>query len=164
MLLVALDHARIGPFTGGFVGVDVFFVISGFLITSLLVREAERSGRVSLVAFYARRARRILPAATLVLVATIVGSVLLLSAVESSSAIEDAVWATFFAANIKRVIDGTDYFNAEAAPSPLQHYWSLAVEEQFYLVWPLLVLLLCVLVVRAHRPIRDVAVPVLVRR
>ena len=161
VLLVALDHARIGPFTGGFVGVDVFFVISGFLITSLLVREAERSGRVSLVAFYARRARRILPAATLVLVATIVGSVLLLSAVESSSAIEDAVWATFFAANIKLTIDGTDYFNAEAAPSPLQHYWSLAVEEQFYLVWPLLVLLLCVLVVRAHRPIRDVAVPVL---
>ena len=161
VLLVALDHARIGPFTGGFVGVDVFFVISGFLITSLLVREAERSGRVSLLGFYARRARRILPAATLVLVATVVGSVLLLSAVEASSAIEDAVWATFFAANIKLTIDGTDYFNAEATPSPLQHYWSLAVEEQFYLVWPLLVLLLCVLVVRAHRPIRDVAVPVL---
>ena len=114
VLLVALDHARIGPFTGGFVGVDVFFVISGFLITSLLVREAERSGRVSLLGFYARRARRILPAATLVLVATIAGSVLLLSAVESSSAIEDAVWATFFAANIKLTIDGTDYFNAEA--------------------------------------------------
>jgi peptidoglycan/LPS O-acetylase OafA/YrhL len=161
VLLVALDHARIGPFTGGFVGVDVFFVISGFLITSLLVREAEKEGRVSLVGFYARRARRILPAATLVLVATIVGSVLLLGAVEASRAIEDAVWATFFAANIKLTIDGTDYFQAEAVPSPLQHYWSLAVEEQFYLVWPLLVLLLCLLVVRAHRPIRDVAVPVL---
>ena len=161
VLLVALDHARIGPLHGGFVGVDVFFVISGFLITSLLVREAEKEGRVSLVGFYARRARRILPAATLVLVATVVGSVLLLSAVEASRAVEDAVWATFFAANIKLTIDGTDYFQAEAAPSPLQHYWSLAVEEQFYLVWPLLVLLLCVLVVRAHRPIRDVAVPVL---
>jgi peptidoglycan/LPS O-acetylase OafA/YrhL len=168
VLLVALDHARIGPFTGGFVGVDVFFVISGFLITSLLVREAERSGRVSLLGFYARRARRILPAATLVLVATILGSVLLLSAVESSSAVEDAVWATFFAANIKLTIDGTDYFNAEATPSPLQHYWSLAVEEQFYLVWPLLVLLLCLLVARSRRGARaepravhDVAVPVL---
>ncbi|MBJ7357428.1 acyltransferase family protein [Nocardioides sp.] len=161
VLLVALDHARIGPFTGGFVGVDVFFVISGFLITSLLVREAEKEGRVSLVGFYARRARRILPAATVVLLATVAGSVALLSAVEASRAVEDAVWATFFAANIKLTIDGTDYFQAEAAPSPLQHYWSLAVEEQFYLVWPLLVLLLCLLVVRAHRPIRDVAVPVL---
>ncbi len=161
VLLVAVDHANIGPFHGGFVGVDVFFVISGYLITSLLVREAEKDGRVSLVGFYARRARRILPAATLVLLATVLGSVLLLGAVESTRAIEDAVWATFFAANIKLTIDGTDYFQAEAAPSPLQHYWSLAVEEQFYLVWPLLVLLLCVLVVRAHRPIRDVAVPVL---
>ncbi|WP_460715194.1 acyltransferase family protein [Nocardioides dilutus] len=168
VLLVALDHARIGPFTGGFVGVDVFFVISGFLITSLLVREAERSGRVSLLGFYARRARRILPAATLVLLATVAGSVLLLGAVESSRAIEDAVWATFFAANIKLTIDGTDYFQAEAAPSPLQHYWSLAVEEQFYLVWPLLVLLLCLLVARSRRGARaqpravhDVAVPVL---
>ena len=159
-----------GPFTGGFVGVDVFFVISGFLITSLLVREAERSGRVSLLGFYARRARRILPGGH-------AGPArhgrrrrsLLLSAVEASSAIEDAVWATFFAANIKLTIDGTDYFNAEATPSPLQHYWSLAVEEQFYLVWPLLVLLLCLLVagrggVRAEpRAIRDVAVPVLPR-
>ena len=161
VLLVALDHARIGPFTGGFVGVDVFFVISGFLITSLLVREAERSGRVSLTGFYARRARRILPAATLVLLATVAGSIALLSAVEASSAVEDAVWATFFAANIKLTIDGTDYFNAEATPSPLQHYWSLAVEEQFYVVWPLLVLMLCVFVAKAHRPVRDVAVPVL---
>lgn len=168
VLLVALDHARIGPVTGGFVGVDVFFVISGFLITSLLVGEAERSGRVSLLGFYARRARRILPAATLVLLATVLGSVLLLSAVEASSAVEDAVWATFFAANVKLTIDGTDYFNAEAAPSPLQHYWSLAVEEQFYLVWPLLVLLLCLLVARARRSrstrrraVHDVAVPVL---
>ena len=161
VLLVALDHARIGPFHGGFVGVDVFFVISGYLITSLLVREAEKEGRVSLLGFYARRARRILPAATLVLLATIAGSIALLSGVEAKRAIEDAVWATFFAANIKLTIDGTDYFQAETTPSPLQHYWSLAVEEQFYLVWPLLVLLLCLLVVRAHRPIRDVAVPVL---
>ncbi len=161
VLLVALDHARIGPFTGGFVGVDVFFVVSGFLITSLLVREAEGAGRVSLLGFYARRARRILPAATLVLLVTIGGSIAVLSAVEASSAIEDAVWVTFFAANIKLTLDGTDYFNAEATPSPLQHYWSLAVEEQFYLVWPLLVLLLCVFVAKAHRPVRDVAVPVL---
>jgi peptidoglycan/LPS O-acetylase OafA/YrhL len=143
VLLVILDHAKIGPFHGGFVGVDVFFVISGFLITGLLVSEAERTGRASLLGFYARRARRILPAATLVIVVTVVASIYLLSAVEASGAIEDALWATFFAANFKFASDGTDYFQNDTPPSPFQHYWSLAVEEQFYLVWPLLVLLLC---------------------
>ena len=143
VLLVILDHARIGPFHGGFVGVDVFFVISGFLITGLLVSEAERTGRVSLLGFYARRARRILPAATLVIVATVAASIYFLSAVEANGVIEDALWATFFAANFKFARDGTDYFQNDTPPSPLQHYWSLAVEEQFYLVWPLLVLLLC---------------------
>jgi peptidoglycan/LPS O-acetylase OafA/YrhL len=144
VLLVILDHAGLGPFHGGFIGVDVFFVISGFLITGLLVSEAERTGRASLLGFYARRARRILPAATLVIVATVAASILFLSAVEASGAIEDALWATFFAANFKFASDGTDYFQNDTPPSPLQHYWSLAVEEQFYVVWPLLVLLLCV--------------------
>jgi peptidoglycan/LPS O-acetylase OafA/YrhL len=144
VLLVILDHAKIGPFHGGFVGVDVFFVISGFLITGLLVSEAERTGRASLLGFYARRARRILPAATLVLVVTVAASIAFLSAVEAKGAIEDAVWVTFFAANFKFARDGTDYFQNDTPPSPFQHYWSLAVEEQFYVVWPLLVLLLCV--------------------
>jgi len=144
VLLVVLDHAKIGPFHGGFVGVDVFFVISGFLITGLLVSESERTGRVSLLGFYARRARRILPAATLVIMATVGASIYFLSAVEASGAIEDALWATFFLANFKFAMDGTDYFQNDTPPSPLQHYWSLAVEEQFYVVWPLLVLLLCV--------------------
>ena len=143
VLLVVLDHAKIGPFHGGFIGVDVFFVISGFLITGLLVSEAERTGRVSLLGFYARRARRILPAATLVIVATVGVGIYFLSAVEANGAIEDALWATFFAANFKLARDGTDYFQNDTPPSPLQHYWSLAVEEQFYVVWPLLVLLLC---------------------
>jgi peptidoglycan/LPS O-acetylase OafA/YrhL len=143
VLLVILDHAKIGPFHGGFIGVDVFFVISGFLITGLLVSEAERTGRASLLGFYARRARRILPAATLVILVTVVASIYFLSAVEASGAIEDAVWATFFAANFKFARDGSDYFQADTPPSPLQHYWSLAVEEQFYVIWPLLVLLLC---------------------
>src|SRR3954469_11099055 len=143
VLLVILDHAEIGPFHGGFVGVDVFFVISGFLITGLLVSEAERTGRASLIGFYARRARRILPAATLVIFATVAASIIFLSAVEANGAIEDALWATFFLANFKFAADGTDYFQNDTPPSPLQHYWSLAVEEQFYLVWPLLVLLLC---------------------
>ena len=143
VLLVILDHADIGPFLGGFIGVDVFFVISGFLITGLLVSEAERTGRASLLGFYARRARRILPAATLVILVTVFAGIYLLSAVEASGAIEDALWATFFAANFKLAHDGTDYFQNDTPPSPLQHYWSLAVEEQFYVVWPLLVMLLC---------------------
>ena len=119
VLLVILDHARIGPFHGGFIGVDVFFVISGFLITGLLVSEAERTGRASLLGFYARRARRILPAATLVILATVAASVYFLSAVEANGAIEDALWATFFAANFKFARDGTDYFQNDTPPSPL---------------------------------------------
>src|SRR4051794_19049510 len=153
VLLVILDHAEIGPFHGGFVGVDVFFVISGFLITGLLVSEAERTGRASLIGFYARRARRILPAATLVIFATVAASIIFLSAVEANGVIEDAVWATFFAANFKFAKDGTDYFQNDTPPSPLQHYWSLAVEEQFYVVWPLL-LLGCLTVAKLLSPRR----------
>jgi len=138
--LVALDHANVGPFDGGFVGVDVFFVISGYLITSLLLREADRTGRVSLRDFYARRARRILPAALLVIVATLLLSVLFLDGAAALLVGEQAIWATFFAANIKFAVDSTDYFAADQPASPLQHYWSLAVEEQFYLFWPLILL------------------------
>ncbi len=141
VLLVALDHAAIGPFHGGFVGVDVFFVISGYLITSLLIREADGTGRLSLRDFYARRARRILPAAMLVILATVVLSVLFLDGASALLVGEQAVWATFFAANVKFALESTDYFAADQAVSPLQHYWSLAVEEQFYLVWPLVLLL-----------------------
>jgi peptidoglycan/LPS O-acetylase OafA/YrhL len=121
---------------GGFVGVDVFFVISGFLITQLLLREIKQTGRVSLGGFYARRARRILPAASLVVVVTVLSSVLLLGYVRAAAVVRDSVWAAFFAANVKFGRDNTDYFSADNPPSPLQHFWSLAVEEQFYLVWP----------------------------
>ena len=140
VLLVAVDHAHIGPFTGGYVGVDVFFVISGFLITSLLLREAQSAGRFSLRDFYARRARRILPAALLVIMVTLFLSVYLLDGAAALDVGGQGIWATFFAANIKFAADGTDYFAAGAPPSPLQHYWSLSVEEQFYLAWPLVLL------------------------
>ncbi len=145
VILVVLDHARIGPFHGGFIGVDVFFVISGFLITGLLLSEADRRGRVSLLDFYARRAKRILPAATLVLAATVVAGYFLLSGIQAIRLFKDTIWATFFAANIKFARDETDYFAQDDAIPPIQHYWSLAVEEQFYLVWPLIVLLLVAL-------------------
>lgn len=136
--LVILAHAGFRTFAGGFVGVDVFFVISGFLITSLLVREVARDQRISLLGFYARRARRILPAAVLVAVVTVVASTLLLPLLRAVEIAKDSVWAAFFAANIRFTEVGTDYFAKGEPSSPLQHYWSLSVEEQYYLVWPLL--------------------------
>ncbi|WP_134765283.1 acyltransferase family protein [Nocardioides sp. 1609] len=141
VLTVIAAHAGVSFLPGGYVGVDVFFVISGFLITQLLVREAARSGRLSLAGFYARRARRILPAAGVVLVATLVASLVWLSVLEAIDLAKDAWWSAVFAANVRFAQEGVDYFSAEEAPSPVQHYWSLAVEEQFYLVWPLLVAL-----------------------
>lgn len=156
VLTVIAAHASIPFFPGGFVGVDVFFVISGYLISQLLFREVERSGRVSLRGFYARRARRILPAATLVTVATMVASAIWLSAIDLLVVVKDALWAAIFAANIHFAAVGTDYFAQEEPPSPLQHYWSLAVEEQFYLVWPALLLGLVLLAGQRALPRRTV--------
>ncbi|MFE7228626.1 acyltransferase family protein [Nocardioides sp. NPDC057577] len=148
ILTVLAAHAGVSWFAGGFVGVDVFFVISGFLITQQLVGELGRTGRISLRRFYARRARRILPAATLTLAATVIAAVLLLGPAQVAPLATDAVWASAFAANIRMAIAGTDYFQAELPPSPVQHFWSLAVEEQFYLVWPLVALVCIVLASR----------------
>ncbi|MFC4784108.1 acyltransferase family protein [Nocardioides sp. MAHUQ-72] len=151
VLLVIVHHLGGHGISGGFIGVDVFFVVSGFLITSLLVREVDRTGRVSLVDFYARRARRILPAATVVTLATVVGSTVLLAMLRTQTVITDAVWATLFAANVRFAMVGTDYFAQGEPPSPLQHYWSLSVEEQFYLVWPVILLLCAVWARRRSR-------------
>jgi peptidoglycan/LPS O-acetylase OafA/YrhL len=134
--LVVLNHAHIQALTGGFVGVDVFFVISGFLITGLLLVDAGENGRVSFATFYTRRALRILPAATVVTVATALVSVHVLNFVRAKAVLTDSIWATFFAANVHFGQDGTNYFASDQPLSPLQHYWSLAVEEQFYVVWP----------------------------
>ncbi|MFJ9390202.1 acyltransferase family protein [Nocardioides sp. NPDC101246] len=151
ILTVLAAHAGVSWFAGGFVGVDVFFVISGFLITQQLVGELGRTGRISLRRFYARRARRILPAATLTLAVTVVAAVALLGPAQVATLATDAVWASAFAANIRMAIAGTDYFQAELPPSPVQHFWSLAVEEQFYLVWPLVALVCIVLAARIGR-------------
>ncbi|CAM3426248.1 acyltransferase family protein [Nocardioides dubius] len=148
VLTVIASHAQFAPMAGGFVGVDVFFVISGFLITQLLIREVDRNGRVSIADFYARRARRILPAATLVLIVTAVASALWLGPIYGPGALEDTIWAGFFAINVHLGLAETDYFATDLPPSPVQHYWSLAVEEQFYLVWPLVILAVVLLVGR----------------
>jgi peptidoglycan/LPS O-acetylase OafA/YrhL len=139
--LVVLAHCGVGTFAGGYVGVDVFFVVSGFLITSLLLGELAASGRVSVRDFYARRALRLLPAATLVIVATLVGSRQWLSKVRFTEYAGDALASGLYAVNFRLAKSGTDYLNADNPPSPFQHFWSLAVEEQFYVVWPLLLAL-----------------------
>ncbi|SDF70402.1 Peptidoglycan/LPS O-acetylase OafA/YrhL, contains acyltransferase and SGNH-hydrolase domains, partial [Blastococcus fimeti] len=137
---VVADHVFGWP-AGGFIGVDVFFVISGFLITGLLVRERSRTGRISFRAFYARRARRLLPAALVTLAATTVATYLVFLGGRFQETVHDVVWAALFGANINFARQGTDYFEGTAAPSLVQHFWSLSVEEQFYVVWPALILL-----------------------
>ena len=156
VLIVALDHAGVAGMAGGYVGVDVFLVISGFLITRWLLGRALESGRVPFGDFYAARARRILPAAALTLVVTCVASVACLNPVRAMSALHDALWAAFFGANIHFAQVGTDYFAQDDPPSPVQHFWTLAVEEQFYLAWPLL-LAGALLVLRIGRPGRGVS-------
>src|SRR5919197_5057379 len=140
VLLVVLDHAGVPFLRGGYVGVDVFFVLSGFLITGLLLSEAARRGSVSIGGFYARRARRIIPAAALTLLVTDVAAHHLLNFVRARQVISDSVWAAAFGANV-HFAQGTDYFARGQPPSPLLHFWTLSVEEQFYLVWPALLAL-----------------------
>src|SRR4051794_35098901 len=141
VLLVMLDHADIPGLQGGYLGVDVFFVISGFLITGILLREVRRTGRVSIAGFYARRARRILPAASIVLLAIVLASSQLFGYLRINEVLTDVTWAAFFAANIHSALSGSDYFAITTFLSPVRHFWSLAVEEQFYLVWPPLIAL-----------------------
>jgi peptidoglycan/LPS O-acetylase OafA/YrhL len=147
VLLVVVSHMFDGA-RGALVGVDVFFVISGFLITGVLLRELQETSRVSLAGFYRRRIRRIVPAATLALVAITVASYLLFTAFRFKQTLTDAVWAFLFAANWHFASEGTNYLNAQGPVSPVQHYWSLSVEEQFYFVWPGLILLIGVI---SHR-------------
>jgi peptidoglycan/LPS O-acetylase OafA/YrhL len=140
VVAVLAFHAGIPHLAGGFVGVDVFFVISGFLITGLLLDEVRRSGRVSLPDFYARRARRILPAAAVVLVFVAVASRLVMSPLRQMDVAKDVVASAVYLVNWRFINGQTDYMAAGRDSSPLLHFWSLAVEEQFYLVWPLLLL------------------------
>ncbi|MCH7229825.1 acyltransferase [Glycomyces sp. L485] len=146
--------AHIGfPYTaGGYVGVDVFFVISGFLITSLLLREIDRTGTISLTGFYARRAVRLLPAAAIVLLATLVAAWTWLPRTRLGEIAADTAAAVLNVINLRLAAEGTDYLNANSDPSPLQHFWSLAVEEQFYLAWPLILIAIVLLGARFGRP------------
>jgi peptidoglycan/LPS O-acetylase OafA/YrhL len=126
---------------GGYIGVDVFYVVSGFLITGLIVRELRATGRVDLVTFYARRARRLLPAALVVIALTVIASAIVLPPLRVPDVAADGAAAALYVSNIRFAAQATDYLQAELDPSPLLHFWSLGVEEQFYLFWPALLLL-----------------------
>ena len=141
VLAVMLWHAGVPLLPGGFVGVDVFFVVSGFLMTSLLLEEGRERGRIDLGRFYARRARRLLPAALTALAGTALLTVLVLPRGRWGEVGGDLLASATYVVNWRMAWRSVDYLDLERAPSPLQHYWSLSVEEQFYLVWPVVLLL-----------------------
>ena len=140
VLGVVLFHADVPGIRGGYVGVDVFFVISGFLITGLLWREVSGTGSVSLRRFYGARARRLLPASAAVGVITMIASVLLLPPLRVPTVLYDGIASALYVGNFWFIGQNVDYFSTQLPPSPFQHYWTLAVEEQFYLVWPLIII------------------------
>ncbi len=149
--LVVLYHAGVTALPGGFVGVDVFFVISGFLITGVLLREIQSTGRISLTSFWARRARRLVPASALALVTTALAAWLILPITAWRALGGDIVAATFYVVNWRFAERSVDYLAADADDSAILHFWSLAVEEQFYIVWPLALTLVLFLGARRRR-------------
>ena len=145
-ILVTLFHAK--WVSGGFIGVDIFYVISGFLITGLLLREIDRNGTIDFKKFYARRFKRLLPTSFVVLFITALVSWMVIPGTMRSSLGKDVIAASLYISNYLFAWWQADYQNLDATPSPVIHYWSLAVEEQFYLVWPILILLFFTVAVR----------------
>ncbi len=141
VLLVVAFHCGVPYISGGFVGVDVFFVLSGYLITGILAAEIRKTGKLNLLDFYARRVRRLLPASALTLAVTLLFGAWILSPGEISFAGRAGRAAALYMSNIFFSTNAADYFAQNVKSNPLLHTWSLAVEEQFYLFWPLLILL-----------------------
>jgi len=141
ILLVLLFHAGLPWTPGGFIGVDVFFVISGFLITGKLWRESQQPGGLNITRFYAWRIRRLLPAALVAVAVISLVGLLLAAPLDRSELAADGAASALSLANM-RFIGSVDYFAPTSSPSPFLHFWSLSVEEQFYLVWPALIVLL----------------------
>ncbi len=137
VLAVMLYHGRVGWAPGGYLGVDLFFVLSGYLITTLLVLERRSTDRIDLGAFWFRRARRLFPALFLILVWVVLYGALVADSDQADAIRGDVVATTFYVANWEAIFSGSSYFEQFAGPSPLQHTWSLAIEEQWYLVWPI---------------------------
>ncbi|PBC06409.1 acyltransferase family protein [Mesorhizobium sp. WSM3859] len=138
---VVAYHFGLAALPGGFAGVDIFFVISGYLITRHLAAEISETGRLDLLRFYARRARRLLPAALFVIAATLAAGALILSPDEQALYSKGAMFASAYMINLWLIRWSFDYFANDATSNPFIHYWSLSVEEQFYLAWPALLML-----------------------
>lgn len=163
VILVILAHAKVANFAGGYIGVDVFFVISGFVITGLLLRQSGENVVRNLGTFYARRIRRIMPAATLVIIGTLVAAFHWIGPFSAQPLLVDARRASLFWANFHFIDVGTDYFSQGSPPSLILHYWSLAVEEQFYFLFPLVLFVTAALFgLRRHRVILSVFLGILV--
>jgi peptidoglycan/LPS O-acetylase OafA/YrhL len=139
-LLVTIFHAQLMP--GGFIGVDIFYVISGYLITGLIIREIDKTGRLNLNLFYQRRIKRLLPTSVFVLFATAIVGLFVLPPITRDALGRDLFAAAAYMSNYLFAWWENDYQNLDATPSPFIHYWSLAVEEQFYVVWPIFILFL----------------------
>ncbi|MBZ9661686.1 acyltransferase [Mesorhizobium sp. ESP-6-4] len=137
---VVIFHVWPAALPGGYVGVDIFFVISGFLITGLLTRMALSEDGISLVGFYTRRVRRLLPAAIVALLVTLAGTLLFVSDAWWEETAKQVIASAIYMQNWRLAEQAVDYLGAEDAPSPVQHFWSLSIEEQFYIVWPLLMM------------------------
>ena len=150
VLTVFANHLFDWP-SGGFVGVDVFFVLSGFFITGILLKERTQTRELSFKNFYVRRAKRILPSALLVLVVTVIGAQALFTAGRARGVLVDGLYASIFLSNFRFEAVGADYFQRDLPQSPIQHYWSLSIEEQFYFVWPVLLVLLFAITHRAKK-------------
>lgn len=141
VLAVLLNHLWPEHLPGGFIGVDVFFVISGYLITAHLFREKERTGRIALGVFWARRAKRLLPAALLVLFASAAIAAVIIPEPTRGNNLTQIGWAALYALNWVLAAESVNYFAQEASQTLVVHYWSLSVEEQFYLIWPILLVI-----------------------
>ena len=140
VILVILYHLQLLP--GGFIGVDIFYVISGYLITNLIISEITDTGQLNILNFYKRRIKRLLPASAFVLLATALICYLLLPPMDRSELGKNLIAISLLVFNYALAAWENDYQNLGALPSPLIHYWSLAVEEQFYLIWPILLLVI----------------------